>query len=309
VNLRTRIWLGIAGCVLLIGASIWLATASRPRPLDVGPAAMLARLPAQNGVVLWVDADVLRRGGFLKLAAQSKVTEEPEYQAFVRSTGFDYKSDLDAAAVSFHPDGDFFVVRGKFDWGKLRAYAKSQGGSCYQDLCRLTGSSPNRNISFLPLASNLMALAVSSDAMAAARLKVPAREVSGIQPPSEPVWLSVPAATLRKVTSLPGSTGLFAKAMENSDRLVLSLGPDRERYEVRLEVTCRGAQEATALSTELERITSLLREAVTREKRQPDPNDLSGVLTAGVFQHNGRQVMGRWPLAPGFLEALAGGMQ
>src|SRR5262249_32918637 len=129
VNLRTRIWLAIAGCVLLISASIWLATASRPRPLDIGPAALLARLPAQNGGVLWVDADVLRRGGFLKLAAQSKVTEEPEYQAFVRSTGFDYKSDLDAAAVAFHPDGDFFVVRGRFDWGKLRAYAKSQGGS------------------------------------------------------------------------------------------------------------------------------------------------------------------------------------
>jgi len=259
--------------------------------------------------VLWVDANLLRRGGFLQLTSQSKVTEEAEYQAFVRSTGFDYKSDLDAAAVSFHPDGDFFVVLGKFDWTKLRAYAQSQGGSCYQDLCRLSGSSPSRNISFLPLAPNLMALAVSPDAMAAARLKGLPHETPSIQAPAQPLWLSVPSASLRKLHSLPGSTGLFAKAMQGSERIQLSLGPEGKSYEARVEVTCRGGPEAAALTAELERITLLLREAMAREKRPPDPNDLSGVLTAGVFEHAGRQVMGRWPLAPGFLEALAGGMQ
>jgi hypothetical protein len=235
------------------------------------------------------------------------VTEEPDYQAFVRSTGFDYKSDLDAAAASFRPDGDFFTVRGRFDWDKLRNYAQSQGGSCYNDLCRLPGSAPKRQISFLRLEPGVMALAVSPDAMAASRLagnnsSPPAKDL-----PRQPLWLSVPSAALRKLDGFPGGTRLLAKAMEDSENILLSLGPRGTQFEARIEVTCRNDQDATALGAQLERITALLREAIAREKRQPDPNDLSGVLTGGVFEHAGRRVMGRWPLSAGFLETLAGG--
>ena len=48
---------------------------------------MLRRLPAQDAIVLFVDFEVLRRGGILKLLSQSKATEEADYQAFVRATG------------------------------------------------------------------------------------------------------------------------------------------------------------------------------------------------------------------------------
>src|SRR4029077_13353608 len=124
-------------------------------------------LPVEDAAVLYIDFDALRRGGILHLTNRSKVTEEPDYQAFVTSTGFDYKSDLDAAGAAFRPDGDFFTVRGRFDWKKLQAYVQSQGGSCYNDLCRLPGSTANRQISFLRLEAGVMALAVSPDAMAA----------------------------------------------------------------------------------------------------------------------------------------------
>ena len=152
-----------------------------------------------------------------------------------------------------------------------------------------------------------MALAVSPDAMAASQLAGNSSPRPSEEFSRQPVWLSVPAAALRKLDGLPGGTRMLAKAMEGSENILLSAGPQGTQYEARIEVTCRNDQDAAALGAQLERITALLREAIAREKREPDPNDLSGVLTGGVFEHTGRRVMGRWPIASGFLETLAGG--
>ncbi len=297
----------VVNCAILAEGVFWFVTARRARTVDATPASLIARLPVDDASVLFVDFDALRRSGVAQLASRAKVTEEPDYLAFVQGTGFDYKSDLDAAAAAFRPDGDFFIVRGRFDWKKLQAYAQSQGGSCYSDLCRLPGSTPTRQISFLRLETGLMALAVSPDAMAASRLsgKVSSRPAQEL--PRQPVWLSVPSAALHKLDGLPGGTRILAKAMEDSENVLLSAGPQGTQYEARIEVTCRSDQDAAALGAQLERITALLKDAIAREKRQPDPNDLSGVLTGGAFEHTGRRVMGRWPIASGFLETLAGG--
>ena len=80
-----------------------------------------------------------------------------------------------------------------------------------------------------------------------------------------------------------------------------------QQFEARLVVTCRTSNDAAALVVQLQRATSLLRQMIARENQQPNPKDLSGVLTAGVFEQAGRRVLGRWPLAPIFLESLAGG--
>jgi hypothetical protein len=297
----------IVNCAIVAEGVVWYMAAKRAHPAEAPPASLIARLPVEDASVLYVDFDALRRGGILQFANRAKVTEEPDYQAFVSSTGFDYKTDLDAAAGAFRPDGDFFTVRGRFDWKKLQAYAQSQGGSCYNDLCRLTGSTSTRQISFLKLEDGVMALAVSPDAMAATRIAAKASPRPAQDLPRQPVWFSVPAAALRKLDGLPGGTRVLAKAMEDSENIVLSAGPQGKQFEARVEVTCRNDQDAAALGAQLERITALLREAIAREKRQPDPNDLSGVLTGGVFEHTGRRVLGRWPIASGFLETLAGG--
>jgi hypothetical protein len=297
----------IVNCAIVAEGVFWYVTARRAHPAEATPASLISRLPVEDASVLYVDFDALRRGGILQFANRSKVTEEPDYQAFVSSTGFDYKTDLDAAAAAFRPDGDFFTVRGRFDWKKLQAYAQSQGGSCYNDLCRLTGSTPNRQISFLRLEAGVMALAVSPDATAATRIAAKAGPRPAQDLPRQPLWLSVPSAALRKLDGLPGGTRVLAKAMEDSESILLSAGPQGTQFEARIEVTCRNDQDAAALGAQLERITALLREAIAHEKRQPDPNDLSGVLTGGVFEHTGRRVSGRWPIASGFLETLAGG--
>ena len=43
------------------------------------------------------------------------------------------------------------------------------------------------------------------------------------------------------------------------------------------------------------------------ENKTPNPNDLSGVLSSGVFEHSGYAVIGRWPVSREFLEAVAAG--
>jgi hypothetical protein len=271
---------------------------------------MLQRLPARDAITLFLDFDALRQGGILKLVSPSKAAEEPDYQAFVRATGFDYRHDLDLAAASFSKDGEFFVIKGRFDWKKLDAYAIAQGGTCEGRLCRMPGSTPQRRISFFPVQSNLMALAVSGDSFAAMRLadaQAADLAVQPLDPPGDPVWLSIPADSLKTTDRLPPGTRLFAAALGSADKILLSLGPQGRQLEAKLAVTCRTSADAAALAAQLQRVTALLREMIARENQKPDPKDLSGVLTAGVFQQAGRRVTGRWPLPSVFLESLAGG--
>ena len=292
----------------IVSGAVWLALRERAQIAAASPAGMLRRLPAQNAAVLFVDFDALRRGGILKLISPSKASEEPEYQAFVTATGFDYRRDLDLAAVSFTNDGEFFVVKGRFDWKKLESYAQAQGGTCGGHLCRMPGSTPERRISFYPLQSNLMALAVSSDSSAATRLHEPlSGAVQPLDPPVDPVWFSIPAENLKSAEQLPGGTRLFATALASADKILLSLGPQGQQFEARLAVTCRNSTDAAALAVQLQRATSLLRDMIAHENQKPNPRDLSGVLTAGVFEQAGRRVLGRWPLPSVFLESLAGG--
>jgi hypothetical protein len=290
------------------GGAIWLALDQRARIAAASPAGMLQRLPPHEAAILFLDFDALRRGGILKLLSPSQSAEEPEYQAFVRATGFDYRTDLDLAAASFSGEGEYFVVKGRFDWKKLSAYAAAQGGGCDGRLCRMPGSTPERRISFFPLQSNLMALAVSSDSLAVKRLgEAQSGAVLPLDPPRDPLWVSIPAGSLKTANQLPAGTRMFATALASADKILLSLGPQGQELEVRLVVSCPTPAEAAALAGELQHATSLLRDAIARENQKPNPKDLSGVLTAGVFEQAGRRVLGRWPLPPVFLTSLSGG--
>ena len=131
--------------VLFLGWNAWRNSRS------LSDAEMLNRLPTTDAVVVSIDFAQLRHSGIFSELVGSKVMEEADYQAFVRDSGFDYKRDLEYALVSFTTSGSYFVVRGRFDWKRLQAYAGQSGGSCYNDLCHMPGSQPDRHISFLPL--------------------------------------------------------------------------------------------------------------------------------------------------------------
>jgi len=302
VSLKTRLyWLGaaLAAAALLIAGLDWY----RSQPF--GTARLLQRLPADNALVLSVDFQALRRAGILQLLGGAQAGQDPEYQAFVRKTNFNYQRDLDRALAAFAPTGKFLLLEGHFDWPRLDAYVAEQGGRCERGLCRMQGSLPERQISFFPLRSGLMALAVSPDASAALRLATPAPSSPAV-PPSSPVWISVPVAMLRSGDSMPAGTRMFAHSLSEAESVTLALAPEGQRLAAKLDVLCHSEIDAADAALELTRVTSVLRQMIARENQNPNPADLSGVLAAGSFRSGGKRVYGYWPIERSFVENLFG---
>ena len=306
MNYKKRAALLIILIASLCGLAVWGVARLRYHSLRT-TADWLRRLPTQDAAVFYIDFAALRQAGVLRMLAGSKVAEEPEYKVFVMKTEFDYTRDLDAVLACFAPRAKYLVVKGRFDWPSLESYAREQGGACRDALCRMSGSTPDRKISFFPLRPNLMGLAVGPDESAAIDLESNATRRRALELPDAPVWISIPPALLKTNNDLPPGTRMFATAMEGADDVSIALAPSSGRFEARLSVQCRSGQQAAALAAQLASITGMLRDMIAREHQTPNPRDLSGVLTSGAFNQVGTHVTGTWPLEKGFVEGLLGG--
>ncbi len=303
MNPKTRAWLLILLIATLCAGTLWGVIWYRSRSL--APAAMLKRLPTSDAVVLYLDFAKLRGAGILQLLDGSKVGEDPEYRNFVRQTEFDYKQDLDAAMVSFAPTGKYMLLRGRFDWKALKNYAQATDGRCNNSFCKMAGSSEEKRISFFPLQSGLMALAVSRDDVAALRMN----EVDNTAPasvPDAPVWLSIPPSVVRSGASLPPGTQMFARSLERAQSVILSVVPAGEAFAAKLDVKCANSADAAALADELSKTTNLLKEMIEREHQTPNPADLSGFLTSGSFKSEGSRALGYWRISKELINNLLG---
>ena len=305
MNYKKRAALLVILIASLCGAAVWGVVRFRYRSLRT-TADWLERLPTRDAVVFYIDFDALRKDGVLEMLAGTKVAEEPEYKVFVMKTEFDYTRDLDAVLACFTPRAKYLVVKGRFDWGSLASYAREEGGTCRDALCRMSGSTPERKISFFPLRPNLMGLAVSPDDAAAFDLESTAARRRTLELPNAPVWISIPPALLKSGNDLPAGTRMFAHSMEDADDVSIAVAPSGDHFEARLTVQCRSAQQAATLAAQLGAITAMLREMIAREHQAPNPRDLSGVLTAGTFNHLDTRVLGSWPLEKVFLQGLLG---
>lgn len=297
---KLAVALAVAGATA--GLGVYFYNTRGPRT----PAELASYLPDKNATLLYIDVDAMRRSGILNMIAGSKVAEDLEYETFVDQTRFDYRHDLDTIAATFSADQVFFVLRGRFDWNKLRQYAEHQGGTCRNGFCSVQGSKPGRRISFYPLKSNLMGMAVSPDDMAAYQITKNASHVNPFAPP-EPVWMLVPAAVLKNAQTLPSGTRAFAIALEKAERIVFSIGAAGDHLQVGLNVTCKDVEAASALLSQLEDTTNTLRKWLAREHQQANAKDLSGVLIAGSFRREDKKVLGQWPIQRAFVDELTGG--
>jgi hypothetical protein len=299
---RKRLLWMVGGAATAVAAAAFLFYTSRGLKTTSD---LLSHLPHRDAAVVSVDVEALRRAGILKLFAAAVGEQEQEYKAFVANSGFDYARDLDRALLAFHPDSAYFLLHGRFDWKKLEAYSAAQGGSCFNGLCRMPGSSSDRKISFFPLRGDWMALAVDSDGFAASRMHEAAASGQVITS-QQPVWLFLAPRAMRDAESFPSGTQLFVKAMQDTEGVLLSVGASGAALEARLEAHCRSRKEAEVLTTTLQRITKLLGDLIAKERAQPKPGDLAHLLMSGTFQQQDQRVIGRWPVEPAFLEALAG---
>jgi len=285
-------------CGVSLGGVVWYHSRA------VTPAAMLKRMPAENTWVLWIDFIALRRAGILDLLAGAKASEDPEYQAFVRRTRFDYMQDLDTAMAAFAPTGNFFLVKGRFDWKSLRSYVESMDGNCLNSLCRVSGSGPDRRISFLPLRPDVMALAASPDDYAVVGLT---HARSGPDPvvPDAPVWLAAPGSVLKSAL-FPDTFRLFTRSMENAVSVTLAFVPQSDRLAARLDVRCRNERDARQAASELASAIQLVRNLREQQLEAPGPADPAKVLAAGTIRGEGQHVYGDWPIERAFVQSLLG---
>ena len=296
----------LAAIVILICIGTLLGFYIYRSQAPASPAQMASYLPLTDGALIYIDVNAIRDSGLLNLIAGTKAAEEIEYKKFVDDTHFDYRQDLQAVAALFKGDQVFMILRGHFDWKALMSYVSRQGGTCVNSFCTIQGSQPDRRISFYPIRSKLIALAVSRDGWAAYQISKRSGQLP-IKPPAEPVWAVLTGPALRGLAALPAGTKSYASALESADRVIFTLGQQGDHLQLAMRVFCQNPEKASALVSNLESTTDTLRKWLTREHKQPNPNDLSGVLTAGSFRRDDRQVFGAWPVQRSFVEAIAGG--
>lgn len=269
------------------------------------PADLVAYLPVDNATIVYIDAEAIRRSGILNMIAGSKAAEELEYQQFVDQTMFDYRSDLDAVAAAFKDGQVYLVARGNFHWKNLMDYAIRQGGSCHNSFCIAPSSRPSRRVSFYPLKPNLMALAISTDDLAAYTIGRRPGKLA-LAPPSQPLWMLVPAVALKNADALPAGTKPYAAALQNAEQILFTVGPDSGNLQMALQVTCRDVPTAAKLLVDFQDATNALRNGMAHEHQQPNPAELSGVLVAGKFHRDDRRVYGEWPIPRALVDSLTG---
>lgn len=303
---RPQPWQLAAILIVLCAAALAVGFYMRSRG-DFTAAELAAGLPQSGGVVVYIDVRALRGSGVLDLLMGSRVAEESDYRSFVEESGFDYREDLDSVIASFQSDSVYALVKGRFDFASLKRYTEKQGGNCHNGFCRMPASRQDRQISFRPLKRNLLAMAVSTDQSAAWKVAYPRTGKDASAVPAQPVWVSLPDSTLKDEASLPAGTRLFAKALGDAERVTLALGWQGDRFEAVLDAACKNPQAAAVLHRQLEGITKVMRDYITRSNQAPNPRDLSGVLTAGLFEQRDRYVHGRWPIDRQFLESISGG--
>lgn len=307
--MRVRLQLGqvvallVAACLLAAGGGFYWSHRTHGPGL---PNDLVALLPTASASVVYIDVDAMRRSGILNLVAGSKAVEDADYRQFVSETKFDYRQDLDAIAAAFKDGKVYFALRGRFHWKNLADYAARQGGSCHGDFCVVAGSQPNRRISFYPLKRDVLAMAIGPDDFAAYQIASASGKLA-LAPPKEPVWALIPAVALQKMDSLPAAAKAYVPALQGSEQIVFSIGADgKQQLQLGVHVTCKDAPAASALLRQFEGTTKALRDLLARQHKTADPADLSGVLVAGTFRRDERQVFGAWPIPKGFVDAIAG---
>src|SRR5262249_39106795 len=129
---KKRVLVGLAAAIIVAVGSYfayahWTAKQTGRRE------SLLRQLPVTATSVIFVDVARLREGGLLKNVATwtASPTEDPDYQTFVRETGFDYERDLNQFAVAIVTRDSkttyFAVVDGHFDGKKISDYLGKNG--------------------------------------------------------------------------------------------------------------------------------------------------------------------------------------
>src|SRR6267378_3487638 len=162
----------IVWAVVALGAASFFGYQRWAAPKGVSHRELLAQLPSDLNVVIFLDFDELRRAPFIaKLYAWApRPQSDADYAQFLRETGFDYERDLYRVAAAVKKQGTtsllFAIADGKFDRTKITAYAsklgtvRKNGG---QEIYSVPVSGTRKKISFAFLKKDRIALTDDAD--------------------------------------------------------------------------------------------------------------------------------------------------
>lgn len=301
---RRKLWLLLSLVLVLAMAAYFGVERYRYRFIRSNDD-LLRLLPAGDTTSFFADVAKLRQGGYLRLLAGAQPKHDADYLTFLRQTGFDYSTDIDALAGASEGQQLWFALRGTFDWRKLAHYATQQGGTCHSSICSVPTSTPGRWASFRSLQPDVMVLAVSTRPAAAGRFGL--APAPATTPSNAPVWVHPSHALLTNPADLPLALRIFAISLQSADSVLLSLRPAStpdSAFVVETDAVFSNQSAAETARHQLDISTGLLKLELKRENQAPRPSDLTGLLTSGVFQLVHHHLIGTWPVPKQLLQSL-----
>jgi len=319
--MRIRRRLPVIFGVLLIAAAIALVVVLRKH----APPEPARLLPSADGFV-YVNLKWIRRANVIpKLPA---VSHDPEYEAFIQATGFEFERDLDQAALAVHypaatgstkspraPSAQFSeVFVGRIDGERLRAYL--------HNLSHSVENYRSRDIYVIPLEGRTLRVAILGvDMVAASNLPDP-QVIRGMidrsrklaSPFGGPAFLrqhykDVPIASLAwAIFRVPAGsgpdlampTGYFAFLFSKPAVVVLSaryLG----KVHVRAEAFTADQDDARQVAEKVSTFLNLFHTAESTASTQgPDPDVKAFFNGLKVEQHDDRVIVTS-VVPPGFI--------
>ncbi len=284
-------------------SGVFLLLETLRRGKDFSDAALLMHVPENEGSNLYLNVQALRQSGLIDAIAGRRTEEEPEYQGFVAASGFNYRDDLDTVIAHFGADFNLFIARGRFSWGQISRYLKSNEAKCSNGLCSIPVSR-GRYLSAMPLAGNVVALGIGPNRTVVYSALVLREKRTSI--PTEPLWLELSQEFLKSPEKLPEGTRSFLTAVEGARKVFLAVAPDGDQFQARLLASFDSPSLAASRRVKLEETTELLQKFFKRDGQQPRQAELGAVLMSGKFEQQQNEVHGRWPLPSTLLRSMIG---
>jgi hypothetical protein len=247
----------LAAAVVVVSALFFLHRVTRPA--SPGPVPdVVAQLPADSAIVLYVDLAALRASSFVEQLAAlvAPVQQDPEYTRFVAETDFDYARDLDRVSASARtlPLGRSLTVvaEGRFDRRKIGDYTRRIGRTEQREgaeVFAVPGGAPGTEVFFAFPAPNRIRLSHSPSPRAATPSLDAATTERATRIAGSPVFLLVRLAALPKDFSFFGwQSDQLDALLRTVDWVSLAGRPVEDRLKIVLDAESNSPENARQLA-------------------------------------------------------------
>ena len=283
---------------------------------------LIHQLPAGASAVVFADVAVLRAapiGREISGLAPTSV-QDPEYTAFVRSTGFDYSRDLDRVALALWPKNSpttvVAIAQGRFNEVKIERYALRDGGRIVGhgqwNIYEVPEANPPRTVRFVFLSSTEMVLADGPEISAmltAAHDRLDSQMSQRIaRVAGAPIYAVARTPDLARDIGVDEThSAQLAHLLQSVHNITFAGLPAGQNLKVAATAECDSTLNAFQLSTALEGLAWMGRAALadpkTRQQIGPQWPALDALLKAADISHDDHFVRLHLQITPQILRA------